>query len=152
MKNNLILYISNLNPPNNSFPQALILFFSIHARFKISIVNCHDKYLGLPTMIGRSKKRTFAMVKKRVWNKLKSQKEKLLSKFDKDILIKEAIQSILSYMMSYFKITQSLYDDIHSMIAKFLWGCDVDNNGVHWVSWEKLCLPKVIGGMGFSTS
>lgn len=33
----------------------------------ILIVNCHDKYLGIPAMIGRSKKRTFAMVEERIW-------------------------------------------------------------------------------------
>lgn len=39
--------------------------------------------------------------------------------------------------------------DIKSLIRKFWWDCWGDQRKIHWVSWEKLCLPKNEGGMGF---
>lgn len=39
----------------------------------------YDKYLGLPSLIGRHKKASFDYIKERVWRKLQGWKEKLLS-------------------------------------------------------------------------
>ena len=38
-----------------------------------------EKYLGLPTLVGRGKKQSFSYIKERVWKKLQGWKEKLLS-------------------------------------------------------------------------
>lgn len=42
-------------------------------------VKFHDRYLGLPILIRRSKKDTFSYVKDRLWNKLQSWRGGLLS-------------------------------------------------------------------------
>ena len=39
----------------------------------------YEKYLGLPTVVGRQKKASFNYIKDRVWGKLQGWKEKLLS-------------------------------------------------------------------------
>ena len=39
----------------------------------------YEKYLGLPSLIGRHKKASFNFIKERVWRKLQGWKEKLLS-------------------------------------------------------------------------
>ena len=46
------------------------------------------KYLGLPSVIGKSKNQGFAEIKERVGKKLSGQKEKMLSMGGKEILIK----------------------------------------------------------------
>lgn len=74
----------------------------------IRLVDKHDKYLGLPTLVGRSKKIVFTCVKDRVMKKLKSWKEKLLSKAGKEVLIKSVIQPIPTYIMSCFELPSSL--------------------------------------------
>lgn len=43
-------------------------------------VERHDRCLGLPTLIGRSKSQVFRFVRDMVWKKLKGWKEKALSK------------------------------------------------------------------------
>ena len=48
----------------------------------------HNKYLGLPSIIGRSKTEVFAEVKERVGKKLAEWKEKMLSMGGKEVLIK----------------------------------------------------------------
>lgn len=45
--------------------------------------------------------------------------------------------------MSCFKIPQSLSNDIHAMLQKF------GGNVMCWVTWDKLCWKKAIGGIGF---
>ena len=48
----------------------------------------HKKYLGLPSIIGKSKVEIFAEIKERVEKKLSGQKEKILSMGGREILIK----------------------------------------------------------------
>ncbi|XP_021717271.1 uncharacterized protein LOC110685117 [Chenopodium quinoa] len=74
----------------------------ITATLGVREVDRHGKYLGLPTIIGRSKKEIFASLKERIWKKLQGWKEKLLSRPGKEVLIKAVAQAILTYMMSIF--------------------------------------------------
>ena len=62
----------------------------------------HNKYLGLPSIIGKSKMAVFADVKERVAKKLSSWKEKLLSMGGRKALIKAVAQAIPTYTMSCF--------------------------------------------------
>ncbi|KAK3225330.1 hypothetical protein Dsin_005192 [Dipteronia sinensis] len=45
----------------------------------VQVVECHVKYLGLPSFIERNRHRLFANIKERVWNKLKGWKCLLFS-------------------------------------------------------------------------
>lgn len=38
---------------------------------------------------------------------------------------------------------------MESMMCKFWWCSQEDKRKIHWVNWEKLCWPKMAGGMGF---
>ena len=52
---------------------------SIKQMFEAEIIKQHEKYLGLPSLVGRSKRNTFQQLKERLANKLAGWKEKLLS-------------------------------------------------------------------------
>jgi hypothetical protein len=60
------------------------------------------KYLGLPSMIGRSKKSTFKFIKDRIWKKINSWSSRHLSQAGREIMIKSILQSIPTYVMSIF--------------------------------------------------
>ncbi|MCI48754.1 hypothetical protein A2U01_0069997, partial [Trifolium medium] len=49
------------------------------AAMPIRVTENINKYLGMPTQIGRSKHQVFKFIMDRVWNKLKKWKEKKLS-------------------------------------------------------------------------
>ena len=61
-----------------------------------------EKYLGLPTMIGRSKNGAMQSLKDRVLKRVKGWKEKLLSTGGKEVLIKAVAQAIPIYIISCF--------------------------------------------------
>ena len=108
-----------------------------------------EKYLGLPLYMGRSKEKTFTYLKDRVWKRIQGWKEKLLSKAGKEILIKAVAQAIPSYAMSCFDLTKTLCDDIMTMICRFWWAQQDQENKMHWLSKDKLCTRKEHGGLGF---
>ena len=109
----------------------------------------YDKYLGLPSLVGRQKKACFNQIKERIWNKMQSWKERLLSQAGKEVMIKAVIQSIPTYSMNVFRLPLRLIKDIESMIRKFWWGNQDNTRKMQWVKWRTLCSSKSLGGMGF---
>ena len=109
----------------------------------------HYKYLGLPSIICRSKTDVFAEVKELVARQLSGWKEKLLSMGGREILIKAVAQAIPTYTMSCFLLPKSLCDEIEGMMRKFWWGQREQESRIAWINWKKLCKSKLEGGMGF---
>jgi hypothetical protein len=50
------------------------------------------KYLGLPSMVGRSRKSTFRFIKDRIWKKINSCCSRCLSQAGREIMIKSVLQ------------------------------------------------------------
>ena len=109
----------------------------------------HNKYLGLPTIIGKSKAQVFAEVKERVAKKLTGWKGKLLSIGGRGILIKDVAQAVPTYIMSCFQLPKTLCKDLENMMKNFWWGQRDDEKKIAWVNWKKMCKSKFHGGMGF---
>ena len=51
--------------------------------------------------------------------------------------------------MSCFKVPDSLCEELTGMIQTFLWGQKQDEKKMVWLSWDKMCSPRVEGGLGF---
>ncbi|KAL0412200.1 UNVERIFIED_CONTAM: putative mitochondrial protein, partial [Sesamum latifolium] len=81
----------------------------------------HNKYLGLPTTVGRSKREVFQHVKERVWAKLQDWQAKNLSQAGKVTLIKSVIQSIPTFVMSFFRLPTNICGKIETLLAKQFW-------------------------------
>ena len=60
----------------------------IKNRFGAQVIRQHEKYLGLPSLVGKNKRNTFNDIKEKLSKKLAGWKEKLLSKAGKEVLIK----------------------------------------------------------------
>lgn len=107
------------------------------------------KYLGLPTMWGKSKKQALAYVKDTINQKIQGWKQVHLTPAGKEVLIKSVLNAIPAYPMTIFLFTDGVRKELESLMAKFWWG-DSDKGGkIHWLSWDKLGLPKAEGGLGF---
>lgn len=95
---------------------------SIGGDLGVPVVDCHEKYLGLPTLVGKNKREVFNVVKDRIWKRLQGWKGTLFSKGGKELLIKSVVQAIPSYIMSIFKLPFSLCDEISLICCEFLVG------------------------------
>lgn len=109
-----------------------------------------SNYLGLPAMIGRSKKRTFGFIKERVSRRLQTWSAKPISRAGKTVLLKNAAQSIPSYCMMCFLLPKGLCQDIEKMFNTYWWKSGKDlRRGIYWHSWEAMSMTKGRGGLGF---
>uniref|UniRef100_A0A2N9IH27 Reverse transcriptase domain-containing protein n=1 Tax=Fagus sylvatica TaxID=28930 RepID=A0A2N9IH27_FAGSY len=108
-----------------------------------------DKYLGLPAMIGRSKKSIFNGLKERIVQRLQGWKEKFLSKAGREVLIKAVAQAIPTYAMNCFRLPKAWCEEVNGLIARYWWGQKKDERKLHWIKWDKLCTAKAEGGLGF---
>lgn len=84
----------------------------------------------------------------RVRKRLATWKNKCISFGGRICLIKSVLSSIPLYYISFYKAPISVIKNCHRLMKNFLWGGSDDNSKIAWVSWEKICRPKVEGGLG----
>ena len=92
---------------------------AIKVALDIPAIRYYEKYLGLPSLVGRNRTACFTQIKERIWGRMQGWKEKLLSQAVQEIMIKAMVQSIPVYSMSVFKLLVSLCKDIEAMVRKF---------------------------------
>ncbi|XP_073126118.1 uncharacterized mitochondrial protein AtMg00310-like [Henckelia pumila] len=94
----------------------------------IPVVQGHNLYLGIPTVSLRSKRLQFKYLVERV--------------------VKH-IQGWVTKMLLRWRIPMSFCEDIENGVSQFLVGVEMGKKKMHWKSWDYLCKPKLIGGLGF---
>ncbi|KAL2892194.1 LINE-1 reverse transcriptase-like protein [Bienertia sinuspersici] len=121
----------------------------LQRKLSFKAVEEYEKYLGLPTYVGSSKKKVFQIIQDKVWKKLKGWKEKFLSQAGRETLIKSIAQAIPTYAMQVFRIPEGILQTIEKMIRGFYWGQRADEKKINWIAWKKLINAKSVGGLGF---
>ncbi|KAK9931693.1 hypothetical protein M0R45_018961 [Rubus argutus] len=125
------------------------LHSSIAFALHMLVVPVHEKYLGLPTYVGRGKVDTFSYIKERLTKKLEGWQGKMLSGAGKDILVRVCAQALPTYAMNCFLLPKKSCDELQQLCAKFWWGSSPDKKKIHWLNWDALCKPKEEGGLSF---
>jgi hypothetical protein len=64
------------------------------------------------------------------------------------VLVKSFLQAIPTYLFSALAAPKSVLNTIRNIQRKFLWQGLKSDNKWALVSWEKLCQPKLNGGLG----
>ncbi|KAF5468834.1 hypothetical protein F2P56_012951 [Juglans regia] len=80
-----------------------------------------EKYLGLPTLVGRKKIASFHSLIDRTWSQVTNWRTKFLSAAGKEILLKAVLQAIPNYTMGMFLIPASITRKLNQILRKF-WG------------------------------
>ena len=109
-----------------------------------------EKYLGAPAIVRRNKKAIFEYVKDKVWGRICHWNRKFLSRGGKEVLLKAVTQATPAFVMSVFLLPRSLYMEIEQIMNSFWWGRDKSKGkGINWAAWDRLCEPKMHGGLAF---
>lgn len=141
----------------NHAKSSIIFGKMVKKEVKIKIKEClgiekeggEAKYLGLPEVLKGSKVKHFSYIKERLCKKISGWHARTLSQGGKEVLIKAVASALPVAAMSVFKFPKTLIASLHSAMATFWWSSDEHKRKIHWLSWDKLCLPKEQGGMGF---
>uniref|UniRef100_A0A803PV05 Reverse transcriptase domain-containing protein n=1 Tax=Cannabis sativa TaxID=3483 RepID=A0A803PV05_CANSA len=107
------------------------------------------KYLGLPLFRSKQKDADFNFILDNLTSKMQGWKAKTLSKEGQATLIKSVGLALPIYAMQTTKLSNRLVNRIDGLIRDFWWGFEKGNHGLHLRAWDKLCLPKSLGGLGF---
>lgn len=109
-----------------------------------------SNYLGLPSLVGKSKTRVFGYLKERARKRIQGWYKKPVSRAGKSVLIKNVAQAIPAYTMSCFLLPKSICDVLEIMFNKFWWRSSGDSDkGLNWLAWNAVTVSKAQGGLGF---
>lgn len=107
------------------------------------------KYLGLPECFSGSKVEMLRYIHEKMTARFHSWYAFFLSTGGKEVLLKSVAMAMPVYAMSVFKLPKTTCQTLTSAMANFWWNAQDGKNKLHWVSWERMCLDKKNGGLGF---
>ncbi|XP_062108179.1 uncharacterized protein LOC133819045 [Humulus lupulus] len=107
------------------------------------------KYLGVPLRPTKWKAEDCGIIIKKIKMRLHSWGSWHPSFAGKVQLIHSILLGLRNYWMSTFILPQSVSKEIEKLCRGFLWGLNGNRSRIHLASWEKVCLPKAFGGLGF---
>jgi hypothetical protein len=101
-----------------------------------------ERYLGLPSVVGRSKNGVFKYVTDRSKGKVSGWKGQGLSMAGKEILVKSVLQAVGTYPMGCFQFSKGQCGELSAVASRFWWGDLENKRRVHWISWNRMCTTK----------
>lgn len=106
------------------------------------------KYLGLPEQFGSKKGEMFAYIVDKVKQVIQGWKQKHLTQGGKEVLLKSIALAMPIFSMNIFRLPKEICEQINMILASFWWGSG-EARALHWYAWNRVCIPKKEGGLGF---
>ena len=101
--------------PNTAAP----LQHELKQILNINVEAFTERYLGLPTSVGRITSGTFDHIGERIRSKLQGGSERMISCASREVRLKTIAMVIPTFSMSCFKLTKKVYKSISSPMTKY---------------------------------
>ncbi|KAJ1692316.1 hypothetical protein LUZ63_009014 [Rhynchospora breviuscula] len=106
-------------------------------------------YLGLPLTARRPSRLCFQNLIDRIRKRLQEWQGGFLSKAGRTVLVSSVLSTIPVYFMSVFVLPAWVIKEIDRVRRDFIWKNSANGSkGIHLLSWDRMCMPKSIGGVG----
>lgn len=115
---------------------------------KFSCTKNFGRYLRVPLSGKNLKRADFQYIVDQVTASLNSWKRNSLALEGRITLAKSFIESIPLYTMMTNKPPKTCIDEIQSLHRKFVWGYTEDKKKILAIAWDKVTMPKHLGGVG----
>lgn len=113
-----------------------------------SITGNLGRYLGVPLLHKRQTCATYKHLVERVRSRLASWKVNTLSFAGRVTFVQSIIASFPTYTMQSTMLPKGVCQKIEGLMRNFIWGSTEQNRKWHSISWEGICKPKQLGGLG----
>ena len=71
------------------------------------------------------------------------------TKGGEEVIIKSVVTALPNHVMSCYRLPKATVKKLTSAVAQFWWSPGGSTRGMHWKSWDKVCVDKDDGGLGF---
>ena len=115
---------------------------------KIPVVPKLDKYLGIPSIMGRVNSSLFQHIIDRIEGRLEGWKAKNLTFAGRTVLSKAVLTSTPVYTLQTTLMPTMMCNNIDKKVRKVLWGDSREQRHVHLIKWEIMTIQKKHGGLG----
>ncbi|GKV15349.1 hypothetical protein SLEP1_g26146 [Rubroshorea leprosula] len=110
------------------------------------------KYLGIPISSKRPCKQDYVFILDKVRAKLEGWKVRFFSLAGRITLINFVMASIPLFYMQSTMLPASILSELDKISRDFLWGSNPDHRKLHLISWDKVSVPKSLGGLGIKSA
>jgi hypothetical protein len=134
----------------------MIFFFNTNPAIQRNLANIlgfefkslPTKYLGIPLIEKAYKMSTWEGIVNKLQDQVKNWTYRSLNLAGRLILTKSVLQAIPTFMMSIFPTPKGILQKIRTIQRELLWRGAETRKKWALVSWEKVCKPKIKGGLG----
>ncbi|KAF7841164.1 reverse transcriptase [Senna tora] len=112
-----------------------------------SVVNQPGKYLGM-VLGNRGKHNDFIPLINKIQGRINSLSNRFLSYAGKTTMINAVISPLITFHANSVTLPVKTCKVIDRTLRDFFWSSNSNKKKIHTLSWEKICLPTSLGGLG----
>ncbi|XP_026377852.1 uncharacterized protein LOC113272180 [Papaver somniferum] len=114
----------------------------------IKIMGLGEKYLGIPLLLHRSRKKNCWPILEHMSARLQGWSSKIINQAGKTTQLNSVLITMSMYHMKVLKLPDTTIHHMEQLHRNYWWNSSSNHRKKHFISWEKMNFPKRLGGLG----